>query len=76
MRKMDGREIRGVLLMISVTISKALDVMDIRRMRLTTDGFMHVAIKQISTKGRQDFGFEMVHKDTVSHLKPFQNADK
>lgn len=62
--------------MISVIISKVLDTMDIWRMRLTMDGFMHVAIKKISTRGSQDSGFEMVYNDTVSYLKWIQNFDK
>lgn len=41
---MAGREMRGKILMISVIISKVLDTMDIWRMRLTREGFMHVAI--------------------------------
>lgn len=76
MRKIAGRETRGKILMISVIVSKVLDTMAIWRMRLTREGFMHVAIKQISTRGRQDSGFEMVHKDTISYLEWFQNFDK
>lgn len=45
MRKIAGRETRGKILMISVIISKVLDTMAIWRMRLTREGFMHVAIK-------------------------------
>lgn len=65
---MGRRGRRGDLLMISVIISRLLDVIHIWRMRLMMDGFTHITIKQISTKWRQDSGFEMFYKDTVFSL--------